>query len=212
MFIRGSNPSSELNDRDRSDRLGHEGEEDGKFLGGAVFGLAEGAIALGAAVAVEFVAGGHGQAGFAHGRKHVGERAVVKGGLGVAGFARVGGDGDVLIRTVAVDAAELDFLIVVPTPVCALRDAEAGVHEDEQRPAAGFEGFADTLQQGQGIGDIVKGHQADGGIVALVRPRAGLAGVGDDKGRAWIACVALFRGLDQALAGIDADVAGDSGF
>jgi len=212
VFIRGSNPSSELNDRDRSDRAGHEGEEEGELFGGTVFGFAEGAVALGAAVAVEFLAGSDAKSGLAHGREQVGERTMVEGGLALAGFSRVGGDGDVLVGAVAIDAAELDFLIVVPTPMRALRNAETGVHEDKQRAATGFERLADTLQHTQGVGNIVQGHQTRGGIVALVRPCAGLAGVCDDKGGTLVAGAALFRGLDQALAGIDADVAGDSGF
>ena len=47
-------------------------------------------------------------------------------------------------------------------------------------------------------------HDASGGVVAAVRPGAGLAGVGHDEGNPRVGAVAGFRGLNEARAGIDA--------
>ena len=71
-----------------------ECEKQRKLLGGAVFGFAEGA-GLGAAVAVEVLAGGDGQTALADRGEHLRKRTMVENRLPAGIFSRVGGDGNV---------------------------------------------------------------------------------------------------------------------
>lgn len=124
-------------------------------------------------------------------------------GLLAGPLPRMGGDGDFQRSGVAVEAAVLDFLIGIPTPVGLAGNAETGVHEDHDGTAAGLEGFGDVGEESGDVRHVVDGHDAGGGIVFSIGPRTGFAGVGDDQRDAGIGGVAGSRGFYQARAGID---------
>ena len=172
--------------RERAGFLPEEGEEEGKFVAGAVFGAGSGA-GLALFVGVPFFEVAEAEAGIESGFHEFFEAAVEGDGVLALFLARVHDDGDAEGAGVGVEAAVLDFAFFIEAPGGLAGDAEAGVIEGPEEASAraedggcgggGFGEVLDVLEAEDGGGGVEGAEVVEGGGVANEEAAAG-AGVG----------------------------------
>lgn len=192
--------------RERAGFLPEEGEEEGEFVAGAVFGAGSG-TGLALFVGVPFFEAPEAEAGVESGFHEFFEAAVEGDGVFALHLARVHDDGDAEGAGVGVESAVLDFAFFIEAPGGLAGDAEAGVIEGPEEASAraedggggggGFGEVFDVLKAEDGRSRVEGAEVVEGGGVANEEAAAG-AGVG-----------AGF--VDEGGSGVDAGGAGAFG-
>ena len=191
---------------ERSGLLPEEGQEEGEFVAGAVFGAGSGA-GLTLFVGVPFFEAAEVEACVEPGFHEFFEAAMEGDGVFALLLARVHDDGDTEGAGVGVEAAVLDFAFFIEAPGGLAGDTEAGVIEGPEEASAraedggggggGFREVFDVLEAEDGGGGVEGTEVVEGGGVANEEAAAG-AGVG-----------AGF--VDEGGSGVDAGGAGAFG-
>ncbi len=119
--------------------------------------------------------------------------------------ARVSVDRDFQWREVTVDAAVLEFVLGIDFPTTLAGDAEGGVIENQEKPAAGLEVSGGSFYDQLRVGQILEGED-DGGVAEVSFGKGkGFLNIGDEigvPGRGVILFGKFYQGGGEIEAGI----------